>query len=101
MPLQLDLIAALHAVVPVPLVLHGSSGVADADMTTAVERGMTKINIATHLNNAFTEAVRAHLAADPQVVDTRKHLGDAREAVAREVTGLLGVRGSAGSAAVP
>ncbi len=39
---------------PVPLVLHGSSGVADADLTRAVEAGMTKVNIATHLNNVFT-----------------------------------------------
>lgn len=98
--LDFDLIAALHAAVPVPLVLHGSSGVADADMTTAVERGMTKINIATHLNKAFTDAVRAHVAADPHVADTRKDLGDWREAVAREVTRLLGVLRSAGSAAV-
>jgi fructose-bisphosphate aldolase class II len=97
--LDFDLIAALHAAVPVPLVLHGSSGVADADMTTAIERGMTKINIATHLNKSFTEAVRAHLASDPHVVDTRKYLGAGRAAVAREVTRLLGVLRSAGAAA--
>ena len=90
-----DLIAALHAAVRVPLVLHGSSGVADAGMTTAVARGMTKINIATHLNKAFTEAVRAHLAADPHVVDTRRYLGEGRDAVAREVARLLGVLKSA------
>jgi fructose-bisphosphate aldolase class II len=89
--LDFDLIAALRARVPVPLVLHGSSGVADADMTTAVERGMTKINIATHLNKVFTEAVRRHLAADRHVVDTRRYLGAGRDAVAGEVTRLLGV----------
>jgi fructose-bisphosphate aldolase, class II len=43
---------------------------ADADLTRVVEAGMTKINIATHLNNAFTTAVRDN----PQVVDTRKYL---------------------------
>jgi fructose-bisphosphate aldolase class II len=96
--LDFDLIARLRAAVPVPLVLHGSSGVADADISTAIERGMTKINVATHLNKAFTDAVREHLAGDPSGVDTRRYLGAGREAVAREVERLLGVLGAAGTA---
>ncbi|MFJ8023563.1 ketose-bisphosphate aldolase [Streptomyces sp. NPDC096311] len=89
--LDFDLIEALHSAVPVPLVLHGSSGVSDADLVQAVARGMTKINIATHLNNAFTSAVRDHLTADSATVDTRKYLGAGRDAVAAEVTRLLGI----------
>jgi fructose-bisphosphate aldolase class II len=89
--LDFELIGLLRDKVSVPLVLHGSSGVADADLTRAVEAGMTKINIATHLNNAFTSAVRAYLTENPQVVDTRKYLGPGRAAVAAEVTRLLGV----------
>ncbi|OLF13807.1 fructose-bisphosphate aldolase [Actinophytocola xinjiangensis] len=89
--LDLDLIARLRAEVPVPLVLHGSSGVPDDDLRRAVVAGMTKINIATQLNKAFTAAVRAHLADDPLVVDTRKYLGAGRDAVAAEVTRVLGV----------
>lgn len=93
--LDFDLIAALHDRVPVPLVLHGSSGVPDDGMTRAVERGMRKINIATHLNKAFTGAVRTYLADDPSVVDTRRYLGAGRDAVAAEVERLLGVLRSA------
>ncbi|MBD0693357.1 ketose-bisphosphate aldolase [Streptomyces sp. CBMA123] len=89
--LDLGLIAELRAAVPVPLVLHGSSGVAEDALAAAVAHGMTKINIATHLNKAFTEAVRRRLAADPALVDTRAYLGDGREAVTREVARLLGV----------
>ncbi|MDX6238750.1 MAG: fructose-bisphosphate aldolase, class [Kribbellaceae bacterium] len=87
--LDFELIASLHAAVPVPLVLHGSSGVADADLTRAVESGMTKVNIATHLNNVFTDVVRQVLADQPALVDTRKYLGPARDAVAAEVARLL------------
>ena len=83
--------ADLKAAVAVPLVLHGSSGVADADLTRAVESGMTKVNIATHLNNVFTASVRQTLAANPKLVDTRKYLGPARDAVAAEIARLLGV----------
>ena len=88
---DLDLVARLHEAVPVPLVLHGSSGVPDEDLRRAVASGMTKINIATQLNKTFTAAVRAFLAENPQVVDTRKYLGAARDAVAGEVARLLGV----------
>jgi fructose-bisphosphate aldolase class II len=89
--LDFALITALRDTVPVPLVLHGSSGVADADLTTAVDAGMTKINIATQLNKVFTSAVRDRLAADDRLVDTRKYLGAARDATAAEVARLLGV----------
>ena len=41
---------------PVPLVLHGSSGVPDAGLAAAVAAGMTKINVATQLNKVFTAA---------------------------------------------
>ncbi|MFF3373922.1 ketose-bisphosphate aldolase [Streptomyces sp. NPDC002680] len=88
--LDYELIAALRTAVPVPLVLHGSSGVSDADLLEAVRHGMTKINISTHLNNAFTTAVRDHLTAHPSAVDPRKYLGAGRGAVAAEVTRLLG-----------
>ena len=87
--LDFPLIGHLRAQVPVPLVLHGSSGVADADLREAVAHGMTKVNISTHLNAAFTRTVRAQLAADPDLVDPRRYLGPAREAVAGEVAHLL------------
>ncbi|GAA3444082.1 class II fructose-bisphosphate aldolase [Planomonospora venezuelensis] len=89
--LDLALIAELHAAVPVPLVLHGSSGVPDETLRAAVRHGMKKINIATHLNRAFTGAIREHLAADEKAVDSRTYMKAARTAVAAEVARLLGV----------
>jgi fructose-bisphosphate aldolase, class II len=85
------LIAEIASRVPVPLVLHGSSGVPDAGLSAAVEHGMLKINIATHLNATLTAEVRRVLAATPDVVDPRRYLGPARDAVAGEVARLLGV----------
>ena len=84
-----DLIAALAAKVPVPLVLHGSSGVPDDGLLSAIAAGMTKINIATHLNVTMSRAVRSALEADPKLADPRKYLGPGREAVANEVARLL------------
>jgi fructose-bisphosphate aldolase class II len=87
--LDLELIADLRAAVPVPLVLHGSSGVPDDEIVRAVRAGITKVNMATHLNKVFTESIRATLARDAELVDSRKYLGPARDAVAAETTRLL------------
>jgi fructose-bisphosphate aldolase class II len=87
--LDLDLITEIRDAVPVPLVLHGSSGVPDDHLREAVTAGMTKINISTHLNGTFTRAVREALATDPALVDPRKYLGAARTATAREVERLV------------
>jgi fructose-bisphosphate aldolase class II len=92
--LDLDLIAALRAALPVPLVLHGSSGVPDEGLAAAVRAGMTKINVATQLNKVFTAAVRARLAADAAVADPRRYIAAGRDAIAAEVTRLLGVIGA-------
>ncbi len=88
---DLGLITRIRAAVPVPLVLHGSSGVPDDQLAAAVAAGMTKINIATQLNKVFTAAVRSRLAADQALVDPRRYYGDGRGAVAAEVARLLAV----------
>lgn len=89
--LDLDLIAALRGAVPVPLVLHASSGVSDDEMGRAIRAGMVKINISTHLNKVMSEALRGYLAENPAAVDPRKYLGSARGALQAEATRLLGV----------
>ena len=89
--LDLELIAALRDAVPVPLVLHGSSGVPDGQLRDAVLAGIVKVNVGTALNLAFTGAVRGALLADPSVVDPRKYLSKAREAMAATVAHFLTV----------
>jgi len=93
--LDFALIAELARAVPVPLVLHGSSGVADADIQRAIGSGMRKINIATHVNGVFTRAVREALAAGERVSDPRKYLGPGRDAASDEVARILTVIGAA------
>lgn len=83
------LIAAIAAEVPVPLVLHGSSGVADENSQAAIRAGMTKINVSTHLNKVYTGAVREFLDANPTVVDTRKWMKAGREAGTGEAERLI------------
>jgi fructose-bisphosphate aldolase class II len=93
--LDVDLIGRLRDAVPVPLVLHGSSGVPDDVLRAAVAAGIAKVNIGTALNVAYTAAVRAALetATSP---DPRPYLRRARDAMTDVAAELLAVV-SAGS----
>ncbi|WP_067463755.1 class II fructose-bisphosphate aldolase [Nocardia amamiensis] len=84
-----DLIACLAAKVPVPLVLHGSSGVPDDGLRAAITHGMTKINIATRLNIQMTTTIRTTLTTNPTLSDPRKYLTPARTAIQSEVEHFL------------
>lgn len=87
--IDLELVRALRAAVPVPLVLHGSSGVDDATLAAVVRAGMRKINMSTLLNTVFTGAARDSLESAPETVDPRTYLRPAREAMADRVARLL------------
>ncbi|WIE64796.1 class II fructose-bisphosphate aldolase [Curtobacterium sp. MCLR17_036] len=84
-----DLVERLRETVPVPLVLHGSSGLSDDELRGAVHAGMTKINISTHLNGLFTRALRGVLDERPDLVDPRGYVSAGREAIAAETARLL------------
>ncbi|MEE1832491.1 class II fructose-bisphosphate aldolase [Streptomyces sp. SP17KL33] len=87
------LIARLRESVPVPLVLHGSTGVPEDELRRAIAAGMTKINIGTALNIAFTGAVRDAFADGPRAVDPRPWLSAARARTTETVAQVLRVLG--------
>ncbi|MFC8801027.1 class II fructose-bisphosphate aldolase [Promicromonospora sp. NPDC057138] len=91
--LDLDLIARLAERLPVPLVLHGSSGVPVATLRAAVAAGIRKVNVGTALNVGYTARVRQYLADDETVTDPRKYLAPARDAVRDTVAGLAAAVG--------
>lgn len=58
-PLAVDLIGRIREVVPVPLVLHGASGVPDEQMQAAIGAGVHKLNADTDLRHAFRAGVES------------------------------------------
>ncbi|MFE6619969.1 ketose-bisphosphate aldolase [Streptomyces sp. NPDC057740] len=86
-----DLLKRLADALDVPLVLHGSSGVPDGELTAAVAGGIAKVNVGTALNIAMTGAIRDFLAAHPEAVDSRKYLSVGREAMVRAVADIIRV----------
>lgn len=97
--LDIERLKAIRAAVETPLVLHGSSGVADEHIAQGIAHGLCKVNVATQLSQAYTLAVRAKLAEVPAEVDARKYLGPAREAMKERVRERIRFFGAAGKAA--
>jgi len=96
--IDFDRISEIKKLVDVPLVLHGSSGVAYDDLREAISRGICKINIDTDLRAAFTRAIHEFIKSNPEVIDPRKILGPAKEAMKETIKEKMEVFGSVGKA---
>ncbi|CAH0118308.1 putative fructose-bisphosphate aldolase [Paenibacillus sp. CECT 9249] len=82
--------------VQVPLVLHGGSGIPADQVKRCVSLGMAKMNVATELRIAFSDAIKHIFAQNPEENDPRKYMVPAKEAVKRlaiekmQLTGCVG-----------
>ena len=97
--LDVGRLAEIRAVVSIPLVLHGASGLTDKDVQDCIERGICKVNFATELRQAFTGGVRKFLDGDADVFDPKKFGKPAREAVKEQVLLRMATCGSTGALA--
>jgi fructose-bisphosphate aldolase class II/tagatose 1,6-diphosphate aldolase GatY/KbaY len=69
--LQLALLEKIHSATSAALVLHGSSGIPDAQLSAAIARGIAKVNLATETKNIFMQSLKNALA-DSEEIDLRK-----------------------------
>lgn len=67
--IQYDRIARIRERVSVPLVVHGSSGVCDADLSRLSRAGIRKINLGTCLRMVFGKTLRRVMAENPEEFD--------------------------------
>lgn len=58
--LDLPRVAAIRDAAGIPLVMHGGSGVSQADYKVAIENGICKVNYYTYMNQAGGSASRAY-----------------------------------------
>lgn len=71
--------------IAVPLVLHGGSGLDNEKITKAIACGISKININTDLQIAWSNAVREFLDNDKQVYDPRKVIKSGEQAMKKVI----------------
>ena len=82
--LDKERLSEIRKVVDVPLVLHGASGLSDEDVSDCVKRGICKVNFATELRKAYTDAGKKLLAEKPDTFDPKK-LGEVGMAAVTEL----------------
>ncbi len=96
--IRFDIIEKVAKAIPVPIVLHGGSGVPDEAIRKAVQAGVGKINVNTENQVACTEAIRKVLNNDSKVYDPRKYLTPARQAMIEVVKEKIRLFGSSNQA---
>ena len=83
---------------PIPQVLHGGTGLTEAQFTDLIARGCAKVNISTALKIAFVDAHREYLDANPTKKDPPSMLKHVRAAVKEMAEQHIRIFGSAGRA---
>lgn len=93
-----DIIEQVTAAIPVPIVLHGGSGVPDEAIRLAIAAGAGKINVNTENQVALTQTIRDVLNKDANVYDPRKYLVPGRAAMKAVVQEKIRLFGSSNQA---
>ena len=91
--LNFEVVERVRAAVSVPLVLHGASGIGDADIRTAISLGIAKINIHTELCQAAMAAIKDRV--DQPFLAVERAVRDAVKQRALEKIVLFGTDGKA------
>lgn len=94
--LDFDRLAQIRQQVDIPLVLHGASGLSGADIGRAIRSGICKVNVATELKIAFSDALKTYFVSHPDASDPRHYMVPAKAAmkeVVRKVIADCGCEG--------
>ena len=79
---------------PVPLVLHGGTGIPDDKIRMAISKGISKININTELQSVWSKAVRKYLLENEDVYDPRKIISSGEAAMKERISEIVTLFGT-------
>ncbi|RED64034.1 class II fructose-1,6-bisphosphate aldolase [Cohnella lupini] len=96
--IDFDRIGRIASKVSIPLVLHGGSGIPEAQVRKAVSLGMSKMNVATELRIVFSDAIKRVFADNPEENDPRKYMVPAKLALRAAAIEKMRLCGSIGKA---
>ena len=83
--LDFDRMKQINEMLPIPLVLHGGSGIPDDKIARAIQCGTSKINVNTEIQDAWSKAVREFLENDNKAIYPRKIIGSGEKAIKEKV----------------
>jgi ketose-bisphosphate aldolase len=107
-PVDLELLGRIHAVVPIPLAVHGGTGFPRVAVQAAIARGVAKFNVGTRLKRLYLAGIREAMPDPAQVPNIHPYVGSreaedvllrGKERMKAEIVELMRLYGSAGQAA--
>lgn len=87
--LDFETMQKINDTLPIPLVLHGGTGIPDDKIEKAIACGISKININTDLQVAWSKAVREFLLENKDVYDPRKIIGSGESAIKERISQII------------
>lgn len=94
--LDFERLAKIRDKVDIPLVLHGASGIPEVMVKKSISLGICKVNVATELKIAFSDALKLDFNHHPDANDPRHYMQPAKLAMAKIVEEKIRICGSAG-----
>ena len=94
--LDFERLARIRDKVDIPLVLHGASGIPEAMLRRSIELGICKVNVATELKIAFSDAVKHFFRENPRSNDPREYMEPGKRAMKEVGRDKIRMCGSAG-----
>lgn len=92
---RLEKIAALTKI---PLVMHGGTGVPEAQIKKSISLGICKINFSTILRKSFIDKIQEYMAAHPEDLMTMNIIRAGSKAMKQSVKDMIAMCGAVGKA---
>jgi fructose-bisphosphate aldolase class II len=92
-------VSEIVAAEPIPLVVHGGTGLSEETFHELIRRGAPKVNVSTQLKIVLADSYRTYLEEKPKEYDPLKLLGHAKKNLAAQVADFMRIFGSEGKAA--
>jgi len=92
-------VSEIVAAEPIPLVIHGGTGLSNETFRDLIRRGAVKTNISTQLKITMADSFRSYLNEHPSEYDPMRLLNAVKKDVQAMAVGFMQIFGSAGRAA--
>lgn len=92
--LDFETMKIINENLPIPLVLHGGTGIPEDKIKKAISCGISKININTDLQSVWSKAVREFLTENKEAYDPRKIIGSGEQAIKKRIEEIVTLFGT-------
>ncbi|MDD1796082.1 class II fructose-bisphosphate aldolase family protein [Enterovibrio makurazakiensis] len=88
-PIDFELLKQIEMATTLPLVIHGTTGIAEPDLLKLKQQRVAKFNVGTTLRMAFGNAIRECMAQEPNKYDSQYFSGEAMPALQAEAARVI------------